>query len=108
MELWSQGETSTGADGQKKSQGKGGRSGGQEPKKKGYVQATESTVAAVEQGKGKKKNPGQAQGSGTSGGKSGSGQKPPCFFCGQPHHMRNCPEWQEARAALKKEKQGNA
>ena len=47
--------------------GKGGRFGGQEPKKKGYVHVAESAIATVDQSKGKKKNPSQGQGSANLG-----------------------------------------
>ena len=99
VELWSQGETTTGSDAQKKDKGMGGCSGVQEPKKKAYVQIAESTAAMVEQGKGK--NAGQRQGSGNSVANA-VGQKPLCFFFHKPNHMWDCPKWREAQATLQK------
>jgi hypothetical protein len=63
----------------------------------------ESSVAAMDTGRQSKKGKGQQAGG--QGQKKGG--KPPCFACGGPHYLRNCPDFKATQEALKKKKQGN-
>ena len=106
IELWSQTESSgSGSGGQKDQGGRGGsgkKMGGQGPTK-GNVHVVESSVAAVDKGRQGQRGKGQQ-----TGGQQGQRKnKPPCFACGKPHYLRECPEYKAAQEVLKKKKSGN-
>ena len=108
LELWMTDTSGGGTSGQggggskQKGRGRGGqgaRQGGQGPNNQGKVQAVESSVAAMDQGKKKQQQQGKGQ---------GQGKRPPCYLCQGAHFVKDCPNLKAASEALKKAKSKNA